>query len=86
MPKTWYVWQYHIIRHFEILLEAASKLRYSGVDFSSPSEIVQAPWRQRCRYACQITEWYDNYNTQSYGFETLAVRRLTAYWIEILKL
>ena len=86
MPKTWDVWQCHAIRHFEILLEAVSKLRYSGLDFSSPSGIEQAPWQQRRRYACPISVWYDNYNTQSYGFETLAVRRLTAYWIETLKL
>ena len=46
--------------------------------------------RQRCcRDACHISEWYDNNNTQSCDFETsrdLTVRRLTAWWIEVLAL
>ena len=50
--------------------------------FSSRSEIWQASRQQRCRDACQISEWYNPYYTQSRGLETsqdLAVRRLT-FW------
>ena len=41
----------------------------------------------RRRDDCNISKWYDNFNTQSRGFETsgdLTVRRLTAWWIEAL--
>ena len=51
----------------------------SGVDFSNRSEIWQAPRQQRRRDACQIAEWYGNYNIQSCGFEAsrdLVPRRL----------
>ena len=59
----------------------------SCFDLSNCSEIWQAPRQQRCRDVCQISERYDNYNIQSHGFETsrdLAVKRLTAQWIEAL--
>ena len=55
------------------------------LELSYRSEIWQASRQQRCRDACQISEWYDNSNIQSRFFETsrdLAVRRLTAKWIE----
>ena len=42
----------------------------------------------RCRDACQTSERYDYYNTQSRDFETsrdLAIRRLTAWRIEALE-
>ena len=57
----------------------------SGLDFSNRFEIWLAPRQQYCRDACQISERYDHYNIQSRGSETsrdLAVRCLTAYWIE----
>ena len=41
-----------------------------GLDFSNHSEIWQAPRQQRCRVACQISERYEHYNTQSRGLET----------------
>ena len=55
-------------------------------DFSNSSEIWQASRQQRCQVACQISERCDHDNIQSRGFGTsrdLAVRRLTAYWIEV---
>ena len=58
-----------------------SKSRNSTVNLSNRSEIQQVP-RQRCgRNASQISKRYDQYNTQSHGFEILrdlAVRRRTA--------
>ena len=62
-----------------------SRPRESGLNFSNRSDNWQAPRQQRCRDACQISERYNHYNTQSRGFETslnLAIRRLTAWWIE----
>ena len=46
-----------------------------------------ATGQQYCQDDCQISERYNHYNIQSRGFETsrdLAVRRLTAQWIEAL--
>ena len=40
-----------------------SKPRDSCLDFSNRSEIWQAPRQQRCRAICQISEQYDNNNT-----------------------
>ena len=39
----------------------------TGLDFFNRSQILQAPWQQRCRDACQISERYDHYNVQSRG-------------------
>ena len=71
---------YRKISRFEVL-----KPWDSGLNFPIHSEIWQAPLPQRCRDAYQISERYDQYNIQSRVFETsqdLAVRRLTAFWIE----
>ena len=57
------------------------------LDFLNRSEICQTPRQQRYRAASQILKRYDNRNIQSRDFETLrdlAVRRLTAWWIEAL--
>ena len=58
-----------------------SKPRYSDLNFSSRCEIWQTLWQHCCQDACQISEWYNHYNTQSPNFEAsqdLAVRCLTA--------
>ena len=63
--------------------------RELGLAFSNRSDIWQAPRQQCCRDACQHSERYDDYDLLSRGFETsrdLAVRRLTAQWIEALDL
>ena len=39
----------------------------SGLRFSINFEIWQASQKQRCPDACQISEWYDQYDTQSSG-------------------
>ena len=52
-----------------------------GLVFFNRSEIWQAHRQQRCRDACQISERYNHYNTQSRSFDTLRdlpVKRLTA--------
>ena len=46
-------------------------------------EIWQAHRQQCCRSACQISEWSDNSEYKSRGFETsrdLTIRRLFGYW------
>ena len=56
-----------------------SKPWYSGLDFSSRSEIWLAHRQRCCRDACQISERYYHYNMQSRDFDTsrdLVVRRL----------
>ena len=56
-----------------------------GFSFFNRPENLQGPRQHRCRDACQIAEWYHDYNIQSRGFGTsrdVAVRRLTAEWIE----
>ena len=48
------------------------------------SEIWQATRQHCCRGACQISKWYEHFNTRSRGFETLwglTLRRLIRYWI-----
>ena len=57
-----------------------SKTWDSGLDFSNSSDIWGSPQQQRGRYACQISERYEQYSIQSRGSETLVVRRLTAHW------
>ena len=55
---------------------------------SNRLDIWQAPREQFCRDACHISERYDQYNTQSRGFETsrdLAVRRPPAYHDDVIK-
>ena len=67
-----------------------SKSRDSRLNFSNRSEIWQVCRQQRCRHASQIADTnlklrYNHYNIQSRGFEPsrdLAVRRLTASWME----
>ena len=52
------------------------------LNFPNRSEIWQASRQRCCRGACQISERYDHYISQSYSIKTssdLAVRRLTAY-------
>ena len=64
---------------------AVSRPRDSGLEFSNRSEIWQAHWQQCCWDACLISERFDHCNIQYHCFETLqdlAVRRLTAWWIE----
>ena len=62
-----------------------SKPRDWDLEFSNRSEIWIAHRQQCCRDACQMSGGCDDYNIQSRGFEAsrdLAVRRLTAKWIE----
>ena len=57
------------------------------LQWSYRSEIWQAPRQQRCQGTCQISEQLEKFKPESRGFETsqdLAVRRLTALWIEAL--
>ena len=78
------VWSFHIHSgdgRLPVKSREVSKPGDSAVDFSNRSEIWQAPRRQRCRDACQISERYYHYNTQSRGFGTswdLALRRPSA--------
>ena len=46
------------------------KSRYMSSEISYRSDIWQAPRQQCCRGACQISERYDHFNTQSRSFET----------------
>ena len=53
----------------------------SGSDLSNQAEIWEALQQHRCRDACQISERYNQYDTQSRGFETsryFVARCLTA--------
>ena len=55
------------------------------LQWSYRSEIRQAPRQQRCRGTCQISERLEKFKPEFRGFTTsrdLAVRRLTAKWIE----
>ena len=64
--------------------EEASMSRDSGLNISNRHEIWQAHRQQRCRAACQNSEKYNNYNTQTRGIETsrdLAVRRLSYHFV-----
>ena len=81
-----------IQRHYSLSGKTSrevSKSRDSGLDFSNPSGIWQAPRQQCCRNACQMSERYDHYSIKSRGFETSrdrTVRRPPAYqWIEAQK-
>ena len=60
--------------------------RNSSYDFSNRSEIWQASRQERCRDACQTSDRYVHYqsNLNLNPNLNLAVRRLTAYWIETL--
>ena len=98
MPRAWVksvgVWGVHNQglhslngwTSYHKILQSLEAARFSS-DFSNRSEIWKAHRQHCCRDTCKVLEWYDHYNTQSRYFETsrnLAVRRLTAWWIEAL--
>ena len=41
-----------------------------GLDLSDHSEIWQVPQQLCCRRTCQISKWYNHFNTQSRSFKT----------------
>ena len=74
----------HAHMHFTAKSREASKPQGSGYIYS---ECWQAHRQQRCRDACHMSERYNNYNSQSHDFvplQDLAVRCITAWWIEVL--
>ena len=81
-PVTWAPFQYPI-RRLIVRSREVSKPRDWCLELCDRFEIWQAP-RQHCyRGACQLSEWCDNFNYQSRGFETsrdLTLRRLIGYW------
>ena len=74
--------QYPIIRLI-VRSRKASKPRDFYLELYDHSEILQAPWQQCCRRACQISKRCDNSNYRSRGIDTsrdLTIRRLFGYW------
>ena len=61
----WYFWTsiHEAIKCFTAQSHKMLKPQDMDLEFSNRSEIWQVSWQQRFHHTCQLSEWYENFNT-----------------------